>query len=162
MLIKKRSLDDKASPQLPDILNDLGTLYWMLYRTPQDSEAGQTYIEQGIEFYQLALKLISPQTHAETYARIQNNLGTAYGDLARFSNPAENWQQAVLAYSEALRYRTVEMDALKYAACQNNLGTAYWHLAQYNQPIVHLKQAIASYNEAWFTTTPNRNRSSMA
>ncbi len=147
---------DEASPQLPDILNDLGTLYWMLYRTPHSSEEGQTYIEQGIEFYQLALKLISPQTHAETYARVQNNLGTAYGDLARFSQPAENWQQAVSAYSEALRYRTAETDPLKYAACQNNLGTAYWHLAQHNQPIVHLQQAIASYNEALVRYNPEQ------
>jgi tetratricopeptide (TPR) repeat protein len=139
---------DEASPQLPDILNDLGTLYWMLYRTPPNVEAGQNYIEQGIEFYQLALKMISPQTHPETYARVQNNLGTAYGDLAKFSNPAENWQQAVAAYTEALRYRSAEMDTLKYAACQNNLGTAYWHLGQYNQPVVHLKKAIAAYNQA--------------
>lgn len=139
---------DESSPQVPDILNDLGTLYWMLYRTPPNLEEGQSYIEQAIEFYRLALKLISPQTHADTYARVQNNLGTAYGDLARFSNPAENWLQAVLAYSEALGFRTAEMEPLKYAACQNNLGTAYWHLAQYNQPVVHLKLAIASYSEA--------------
>ena len=139
---------DDTSPQVPDILNDLGTLYWMLYRTPPNSEEGQSYIEQGIEFYQLALKLISPQTHPETYARVQNNLGTAFGDLARFSNQGENWQQAVLAYSEALRFRTAEMEPLKYAACQNNLGTAYWNLAQYNQPVEHLKNAIASYNQA--------------
>ncbi|MFN6465195.1 MAG: tetratricopeptide repeat protein [Nostoc sp. DedVER02] len=139
---------DESSPQLPDILNDLGTLYWMLYRTPPNSEEGQTYIEQAIEFYQLALKMISPQTHRETYARVQNNLGTAYGDLARFSHPSENWQQAISAYNEALNYRTADMDSLKYAACQNNLGTAYWHLGQYNQPIVHLKKAIAAYNEA--------------
>ncbi|MBE8997699.1 tetratricopeptide repeat protein [Nostoc sp. LEGE 12447] len=139
---------DESSPQLPDILNDLGTLYWMLYRTPPNSEEGQTYIEQAIEFYQLALKMISPHTHRETYARVQNNLGTAYGDLARFSYPSENWQQAILAYNEALSYRTADMDSLKYAACQNNLGTAYWHLGQYNQPIVHLKKAIAAYNEA--------------
>ncbi|MBE9206580.1 tetratricopeptide repeat protein [Nostoc sp. LEGE 06077] len=139
---------DETSPQLPDILNDLGTLYWMLYRTPPNVEAGQNYIEQGIEFYHLALKMISPQTHPETYARVQNNLGTAFGDLARFSNPAENWQQAVLAYTQALAHRTVEMDSLKYAACQNNLGTAYWHLGQYNQPVVHLKKAIAAYNQA--------------
>lgn len=139
---------DENSPQLPDILNDLGTLYWMLYRIPPNSDDGKSYIEQGIEFYQLALKLISPETNSETYARVQNNLGTAYGDLARFYTPAENWQQAVLAYSEALRYRTVELDPLKYAACQNNLGTAYWHLAQYNQPVVHLKKAIASYTQA--------------
>ncbi|MEH2294946.1 tetratricopeptide repeat protein [Nostoc sp.] len=145
---------DESSPQLPDILNDLGTLYWMLYRTPPNSEEGQTYIEQAIEFYQLALKMISPQTHSETYARVQNNLGAAYGDLARFSQPSENWQQAVLAYSEALSYRTADMDSLKYAACQNNLGTAYWHLGQYNQPIVHFKKAIAAYNEALLHYNP--------
>ncbi len=139
---------DDSSPQVPDILNDLGTLYWMLSRTPPNSEEGQAYIEQGIEFYQLALKLISSQTHSETYARVQNNLGTAYGDLARFSAPAENWQQAVLAYSEAIRLRTSEMEPLKYAACQNNLGTAYWHLAQHNQPVENLKKAIIAYNLA--------------
>jgi tetratricopeptide (TPR) repeat protein len=147
---------DETSSQLPDILNDLGTLYWMLYRTPPNLEEGQTYIEQAIEFYQLALKLISPETHPETYARVQNNLGTAYGDLARFSNQSENWQQAVSAYSEALRYRTSDMDSLKYAACQNNLGTAYWHLGQYNQPIVHLKKAIAAYNQALIHYSPEQ------
>ncbi len=145
---------DETSPQVPDILNDLGTLYWMLYRTPPNSEEGQGYIEQGIEFYQLALKLISPETHQETYARVQNNLGTAYGDLARFSNPPENWQQAVIAYSEALHFRTADMEPLKYAACQNNLGTAFWHLAQYNQPMVHLVKAIASYSEALLQYKP--------
>lgn len=147
---------DENSPQLPDILNDLGTLYWMLYRTPPNSEEGKTYIEQAIEFYQLALKMISPQTHRETYARVQNNLGTAYGDLARFSDPSENWQQAVLAYNEALSYRTADMDSSKYAACQNNLGTAYWHLGQYNQPIVHLKKAIAAYNQALVYYNPEQ------
>ncbi|TVP60347.1 MAG: tetratricopeptide repeat protein [Nodularia sp. (in: Bacteria)] len=139
---------DETSPQLPDILNDLGTLYWMLYRAPHNSGDGKAYIEQAIEFYHLALKQISPPEHSETYARVQNNLGTAYGDLARFANSSQNWQQAVLAYSEALRYRTANMEPLKYAACQNNLGTAYWHLGQYDQPVVHLHKAIASYSQA--------------
>ncbi|MBF2014916.1 MAG: tetratricopeptide repeat protein [Rivularia sp. T60_A2020_040] len=139
---------DDSSPVVPDVLNDLGTLYWMLYRTPPNSQEGQAYIEQGIEFYELALKLISAETHAETYARVQNNLGTAYGDLARFHNPDQNWQNAVTAYTEALGFRTAEMEPLKYAACQNNLGTAYWHLAQYNQPVPNLKQAVIAYNHA--------------
>ncbi|MBW4613263.1 MAG: tetratricopeptide repeat protein [Desmonostoc vinosum HA7617-LM4] len=147
---------DEDSPQLSDILNDLGTLYWMLYRTPPNSEEGKSYIEQAIEFYQLALKLISPKENPETYARVQNNLGTAYGDLARFSNPAENWQQAIIAYGEALRCRTVETDPLKYAACQNNLGTAYWHLGQYKQPVAHLKKAIAAYNLALLHYSPDQ------
>ncbi|AKG22607.1 tetratricopeptide repeat protein [Calothrix sp. 336/3] len=139
---------DENSPQVADTLNDLGTLYWMLYRTPPNLEAGQAYIQQGIEFYQLALKIIAPEEQADTYARVQNNLGTAYGDLAKFTNPTENWQKAVTAYSEALRFRTPDMDGLKYAATQNNLGTAYWHLAQYNQPVIHLQLAIAAYNSA--------------
>ncbi|MGB3756371.1 MAG: tetratricopeptide repeat protein, partial [Rivularia sp. (in: cyanobacteria)] len=139
---------DDSSSSVPDVLNDLGTLYWMLYRTPPNSQEGPAYIEQGIEFYELALKLISPETHSETYARVQNNLGTAYGDLARFNNPDQNWQNAVKAYSEALRFRTAEMEPLKYAACQNNLGTAYWHLAQYNQPVINLKLAVVAYEYA--------------
>ncbi|MCJ8283146.1 MAG: tetratricopeptide repeat protein, partial [Rivularia sp. ALOHA_DT_140] len=144
---------DDSSTVVPDVLNDLGTLYWMLYRTPPNSEEGPSYIEQGIEFYELALRLISPETHSETYARVQNNLGTAYGDLARFNNPDQNWQNAVTAYTEALRFRTAEMEPLKYAACQNNLGTAYWHLA--NQPdtdkyekLNYLKMCIEAYDEA--------------
>lgn len=139
---------DDGSPQVPDILNDLGTLYWMLHRIPPKSESSTSYIEHGIEFYNLALKIISPETHSDTYARIHNNLGTAYGDLARFSHPAENWQKAVSAYNQTLLYRTESVDPSKYASCQNNLGTAYWHLAQYDQPITHLQNAIASYNLA--------------
>jgi tetratricopeptide (TPR) repeat protein len=146
---------DETSPRVPDILNDLGTLYWMLYRTPPNSEEGQSYIQQGIEFYHLALNLISPETHTDIYVRIQNNLGTAYGDLAKFANPGENWEAAVSAYNEALKYRSID-EPLKYAAFQNNLGTAYWHLGQYSQPVVHLKQAIASYNQALIYYDPQQ------
>ena len=139
---------DDSSSMVPDVLNDLGTLYWMLYRTPPNSQEAPAYVEQGIEFYELALKLISPESHPETYARVQNNLGTAYGDLARFDNQEQNWEKAVTSYTKALRFRTAEMEPLKYAACQNNLGTAYWHLAQYNQPVANLKQAVEAYNHA--------------
>jgi tetratricopeptide (TPR) repeat protein len=139
---------DESSPQLPDILNDLGTLYWMLHRIPDHPEEAQIYIQQGVDFYKLALKLIAGDTQPETYARIQNNLGTAYGDLARFAEPVENWKSAVIAYDEAIRYRQEELEPLKYAACQNNLGTAYWHLGQYNQPVENLTKAIAAYKLA--------------
>jgi tetratricopeptide (TPR) repeat protein len=100
---------DESSPQLPDILNDLGTLYWMLHRIPDNSEEAKIYIQQGVDFYKLALKIITGDTQPETYARIQNNLGTAYGDLAKFAEPVENWQSAVIAYDEAIRYRQEEI-----------------------------------------------------
>lgn len=139
---------DESSPQILNILNDLGTLYWMLHHIRDNSEEAKIYIQQGIDFYKLALKLIRSDTQPETYARIQNNLGTAYGDLARFSEPVENWNLAVMAYHEALRYRQEEIEPLRYAACQNNLGTAYWHLGQYNRPVEHIKKAIAAYKLA--------------
>ncbi|MDB9523729.1 tetratricopeptide repeat protein [Dolichospermum circinale CS-1225] len=139
---------DESSPQILDILNDLGTLYWMLHRIRDNSEEAKIYIQQGIDFYKLALRLITSDTQPETYARIQNNLGAAYGDLARFSEPLENWNLAVMAYHEALRYPGWEIEPLRYAACQNNLGTAYWHLGQYNRPVEHIKKAIAAYKLA--------------
>ncbi len=139
---------DESSAQLPDILNDLGTLYWMLHGIPDHAEEAKIYIQQGIDFYKLALKLITGDIEPETYARIQNNLGTAYGDLSKFADPVENWQSAVIAYQEALHYRREEIEPLKYAACQNNLGTAYWHLGQYNQPVENLQKAIAAYQLA--------------
>ncbi|TAE60639.1 MAG: tetratricopeptide repeat protein [Nostocales cyanobacterium] len=149
------SHDDNA-PHLPDTLNDLGTLYWMLHRTPGSSlEDSKTYIEQGIEFYGLAIKLITPENQPDIYARVQNNLATAYGDLTRYYNPLENWQKAVEAYNEAIRYRTEENDPLKYAACQNNLGTAYWHLGQYSDPIEHLQKAINAYKSALLYYQPD-------
>jgi tetratricopeptide (TPR) repeat protein len=145
---------DESSPQLPDILNDLGTLYWMLHRIPNDSEEAKIYIQQGIDFYKLALKVITGDSQPEIYARIQNNLGTAYGDFARFTEPVENWNFAVVAYHEALRYRDEKIEPLKYAACQNNLGTAYWHLGQYNQPVENLTKAIAAYQLATVHYSP--------
>jgi len=139
---------DHDLPDLADILHDLGTLYWLLHRTPGSPESENVYIEQGIEFYQLVISLIAPDTHTETYASTQNNLGTAYGDLARFSQPVENWQKAIAAYEVALQYWTAQTEPLKHAACQNNLGTAYWHLGQHIKPVENLYQAIAAYQRA--------------
>lgn len=139
---------DENSPQLPDILNDLGTLYWMLHRIPNNSQEAQMYLEQAIDFYKLALKLVSSDIQPDIYGRVQNNLGTAYGDLSKFCEHKENWQLAVIAYHESLHYRDETREPLKYAACQNNLGTAYWHLAQYHEPLENLKKAIAAYKLA--------------
>ncbi len=138
----------QPSIQSPDILNDLGTLYWMLSRYPSSPDQAVPFLELGIENYRQALSQVVPQTQPQTYARVQNNLGAAYGDLAHHFAPVENWQQAMLAYTEALQYRTMEADPLKYASTQNNLGTAHWHLAQHQQSILHLQQAIAAYQEA--------------
>ena len=78
----------KISPsQIPvlDILNDLGTLYWMLFRHVKSSNIAHSdalaYLERSMILYQMALSNITPY-HKNTYARLQKNLGLAYGDLA--------------------------------------------------------------------------------
>jgi tetratricopeptide (TPR) repeat protein len=139
---------EPTSPQTSDVLNDLGNLYWMLSRCPGTAEQKLSYLEQGIQAYQLALTRVTAEEVPHSYAMIQNNLGAAYGDLARYKDPADSLEQSIRAYEEALRYRRAENDSLKYASTQNNLGTAYWNLAQHQSPVPNLRAAIAAYTEA--------------
>ncbi|NJN90157.1 MAG: tetratricopeptide repeat protein [Leptolyngbyaceae cyanobacterium SL_5_14] len=139
---------DEASNLWADILNDLGNLYWMLSRSPLSPDQALPYLQQGIQAYQLALTKVDPQAQPQTLPMIQNNLGAAYADLARYQEPAENLQRSVQAYQQALRHRKADVEPLRYASTQNNLGTTYWNLAQHQQPKVNLKQAIAAYSEA--------------
>lgn len=131
-----------------DVANDLGNLYWMQSRSAIEADLQLASLEQAIQSYHLALSKNDPQVTPQTYAMIQNNLGSAYGDLAQYREPAENLQKSVLAYETALRYRTFEDDPARYAATQNNLGTACWNLAQHQQPGPRLQQAIAAYEAA--------------
>ncbi|MBD2073453.1 tetratricopeptide repeat protein [Phormidium sp. FACHB-592] len=139
---------DDASLLWSDVLNDIGNLYWMLSRQESVVDESLTYLDQAIAAYQQALAKTNPDTRPHNYAMIQNNIGSAYGDMARFRTPAESLEQSVAAYELALRYRPLHDDPARYAATQNNLGTAYWNLAQYQQPVRRLKQAIAAYFEA--------------
>jgi tetratricopeptide (TPR) repeat protein len=153
---------DETSSLCSDILNDIGNLYWMLSHTPTQGDQALAYLEQGIQAYQKALSKTNPETRPHSYAMIQNNLGSAYGDMARYRDAVENLQQSILAYEEALRYRDTKADPQRFAATKNNLGTAYWNLAQYEKPIVNLSQAIVAYNEALQYYEPEREPLSFA
>jgi tetratricopeptide (TPR) repeat protein len=131
-----------------DMLNDLGSLYWMLSRTSTPYEASLHNLKKGILAYQLALTKIDLATQVHLYPLIQNNLGAAYADLARHQDPAANLQLAIQSYQESLQYRDVEADSRRYASTQNNLGTTFWNLAQHLEPEKNLKEAIAAYSEA--------------
>lgn len=136
------------APLAADVANDLGNLYWMQSRSAIEADHQLANLEQAIKAYHLALTKNDPQATPQTYAMIQNNLGSAYGDLAQYQEPAENLQKSVLAYETALRYRTYDDDPARYAATQNNLGTACWNLAQHQHPVPRLQQAIAAYQSA--------------
>ena len=152
----------ETSPLWIDVLNDLGNLYWMLSRYHANPEATLKTLQQSIQAYQLALNKLDLQTQAHAYPMLQNNLGSAYADLARYQNPVENLQRSIQAYQQTLHYRKPDTEPLRYASTQNNLGTTYWSLAQYQQPEVYLKQAIAAYSEALKYYNPEQDPLSYA
>ncbi|MGD1713850.1 tetratricopeptide repeat protein [Dapis sp. BLCC M172] len=142
--------------QIPilDILNDLATLYWILSRQIKSSKSDSlVYLERSIILYQMAMGEITP-SQKDTYARLQKNLGLAYGDLATHQEPQQNWESSIIAYQEAIFYLDKVADAQDYATTLNNLGTAYWNLAQYTQEVEHLQGAISAYAEAIDYFTP--------
>lgn len=153
---------EETSPLWPDVANDLGNLYWMRSRQVTAADLQLSSLNQAIEAYQLALTTLNPQDTPKTVAMIQNNLGSAYGDLAQYQNPAQNLQKSVEAYEFALQYRSATEEPARYAATQNNLGTACWNLAQHQQPLTYLKRAIAAYQQALHYYTPDTEPLSFA
>jgi tetratricopeptide (TPR) repeat protein len=109
-------------------------------------------LRRTIAAYEQALRLYKPGT--TDYAGTQNNLGTAYGNLAAHRDPVENLDRAVAAYQEALKHRTPQTAPLDYAMTQNNLGNAYQMLAAHREPVENLDRAVAAYQEALKHRTP--------
>ncbi len=145
-----------SSSKIPvlDILNDLATLYWMLSRQIKSSKSDSlVYLERSIILYQMAMGEITP-SQKDTYARLQKNLGLAYGDLATHQEAEQNWERSVRAYQEAIFYLDKVADVQDYATTLNNLGTAYWNLAQHTQEVEHLQGAISAYAESIDYFTP--------
>ena len=150
---------------IADLLNDLGTLYWMRSRSPtyplgnRIADSGDLEpvfcLERSITLYREGLNKKDGSVELQTRARLNKNLGTALTDLARYQDKTENLQQAVTAYQQALLDMDSTTEPQQYAATQNNLATAYWSLAQDGQPIVYLKSAIAAYSQALTCYNPS-------
>lgn len=138
----------ESTAEVADLLNDIGNLYWMLSRCPTAIDEALNHLEKALAVYRSALAHVDPRARPGTFAMIQNNLGSAYSDLAQQQNSVENLQHAIAAYQQSLHYRQLEEDPSRYAATQNNLGTAYWNLAQHQQSLENLQHAVAAYSSA--------------
>ncbi|MEG3903247.1 tetratricopeptide repeat protein [Microcoleus sp. B4-C5] len=145
-------------PPISDLLNDLGTLYWMLSRdrTQHNASDPVSCLERSIALYLEGLNRTDAETVPQTRVRLNKNLGIASADLARYRDKTENLQHAVAAYQQALLDLDPAVEPQQYAAAQNNLATAYWNLAQDGEPIVYLKSAIAAYTQALSCYRPER------
>lgn len=160
------AVESNSLAPIADVLNDLGTLYWMRSRDRTVGDpalAPEVCLERSIALYREGLSKIDVAAAPQTRALLNKNLGIASADLARYQDKTENLQQAVAAYQQALLDLNRDTEPQQYAAAQNNLATAYWNLAQDGEPlakpserIVHLKSAIAAYTEALSCYSPER------
>ena len=150
--------ESNSLPAISDLLNDLGTLYWMLSRdrTQHNASDPLSCLERSIALYLEGLRRTDAETAPQTRVRLNKNLGIASADLARYRDKTENLQQAVAAYKQALQDLDPAVEPQQYAAAQNNLATAYWNLAQEGEQKVYLKSAIAAYTQALSCYSPER------
>jgi tetratricopeptide (TPR) repeat protein len=144
------ALMEKDAPEWGDLANDLGNCHWMRSRYQAQPEEKLPDLFQAVELYHQGLQYLDAQAQPTVWARIQNNLGAVYSELARYQDRQENLERSIGAYQQALNYRKGESggDLRPYAATQNNLGTAYWNLAQHRDAVENLKQAVSAYSEA--------------
>ncbi|HAT14739.1 MAG TPA: hypothetical protein DCS91_15230 [Microcoleaceae bacterium UBA11344] len=160
-------LQSNSLAPMADLLNDLGTLYWMRSHASRSHPEGNPTVgdptldtvqslERSIALYREGLNKIDVAATPHCRALLNKNLGIASADLARYQDKTENLQQAVVAYQQALLNLDRWADPQQYAAAQNNLATVYWNLAQDGQPIIHLKSAIAAYTQALSCYSPER------
>ncbi len=176
--------ESDSLPPISDLLNDLGTFYWMLSRdrTQHNTSDPVSCLERSIALYIEGLNRTDDRSAPQTRVRLNKNLGIAAADLARYQDKTENLQQAVAAYQQALLDLDPAAEPQQYAAAQNNLATAYWNLAQDGEPlalakrsegkrsegkpaptgaaptetIAYLKSAIAAYTTALSCYSPER------
>lgn len=157
-LLTLADFESNSLPPVSDVLNDLGTLYWMLSRDRAEAFAASNPVlclERSIALYREGLSqtdAASPQIRA----RLNKNLGIAAADLARYQDKTENLLLAIAAYKQALLDLDPAVEPKQHAAAQNNLATAYWNLAQDSEPAANLKSAIAAYTRALSCYSPER------
>ncbi|WP_254564771.1 CHAT domain-containing protein [Oscillatoria sp. HE19RPO] len=103
-------------------------------------------LEIGIIGYEISLTVFTQERHQKIWAKLQNNLGTAYSDRIK-GERANNLEQAIVAYKAALVVHTRESFPKDWALTQNNLGNAYRDRIR-GERIDNLEQAIIAYHAA--------------
>ena len=139
-----------------EILNDLGSLYWLFAQQSTDADIYQQRLIYSCDLYESALAPISPGTGADILTRLHSNLGSVYSLLAEYQNSTQCLGKAVRSFHRALQYTPPETLPTEYATLQTHLGTAYWSLAQQTHEATHLHRAISAYQEALHQFQPQQ------
>jgi tetratricopeptide (TPR) repeat protein len=102
-------------------------------------------LQEAIELYEKAAKVYEGADQ-QKWALSQNNLGSAYRDLAT-GDQAANLQKAISAFQAALVVYTEKGFPVAWARTQNNLSSAYWALPTGDRA-ANLQKAISGYEAA--------------
>ena len=100
----------------------------------------------AISLYESALTVYTNQNSPTEWARINNNLGTAY-TVRIIENKSANIEKAIRCYSFALGVYSLKTSPQDWAMTQNNLGAAYRHRIELDKS-ENLENAILCYNAA--------------
>ena len=85
---------------------------------------GESALIEAIKLYEDLIKTCSPKDFPKEYTWAQNNLGTAYRNLAEVRNKEENLKKAITAYQEALKIYTAEDFPIIHERMSSNLKRA--------------------------------------
>lgn len=103
-------------------------------------------LEIAVRGYKVITTIFSRASFPVEWAKIQNNLGTVYGERIR-GNRAENLEQEIGYYEAALQIYTRQAFPKQWAMTQNNLGTAYGYRIR-GDHLKNLEGAITAYESA--------------
>jgi len=147
----------QTTPRRTEVLNDLGSLYWLWAQQASDWDAYYQRLARSCDLYEASLAPVTPGTEAPLLTRIHSNLGSVYSLLAAHQDPTHYLGKAVRAFHRALQYVPADSASVEYATLQTHLGTAYWSLAQHTHESAHLHRAIAAYQEALRHAQPQQS-----
>jgi tetratricopeptide (TPR) repeat protein len=116
------------------------------------------YSKKAIRFYNEILSNNDINKFPDKRAKIQNNLGLAYVNLAEIENPKQNLLEAIKYYEESLKIRAANKLSYDYAETLSNLGLAFAELADLQDvkdenKKEYLRKASECYNGALKITT---------
>ena len=99
--------------------------------------------EKQIDYYGSALEVYTREAFPVDWAKMQNNLGNAYGSRIR-GNRADNLEEAIACHMRNLEVRTKDACPINWATTQNNLGNAFRKRIRGNRAD-NLEEAIKCY-----------------
>ena len=129
------------------MLNRLGDVHRDLH------QAGNSSMEQALQFYEQALAALAAVPDAATLGATYINMGLAYLTVARASGASRNLKRAIRQFDRAVSQLDADTSPREYGTVHKHLGDAYTLLAD-TKPgsstnrALHTQNVIAYRNKA--------------